>query len=58
MSANEARKRSTELTKGHKGKIFLYFIVGGVGMYIFGIGALVTMPIAYTAIADLYERVK
>ncbi len=58
MSANEARKKSCELTKGHKGKILVYGIVAAIGMYLFGIGALVTMPIGFTAIADLYERVK
>jgi len=58
MSANEARKRSCELTKGHKGKILVYTIISGLGSYIFGIGMLITYPIGVTAITDLYERVK
>jgi len=50
LSGNQARKKSCELTKGHKGKIFIYnilFIIPIIGP-----------PLSYGALGDLYNRVK
>ncbi|MGA1821300.1 MAG: hypothetical protein ACMUIG_02090 [Thermoplasmatota archaeon] len=50
MKPNQARKRSVEITKGHKGKIFIYMIISIIpvfGTMVFG-----------AAMANLYDRVK
>ncbi len=58
LTGNEARKLSCEMTKGHKGKIFVYVVVAYLGMFLFGIGVLVTGPLAFSALAHLYEHQK
>lgn len=50
MGPNEARKRSVEITKGHKGKIFVYYIISIVPVF----GTMVSGA----ALANLYDRIK
>lgn len=59
MKAIEAIKRSWEMTKGVKWKLFgfalLVWVINVVGLTLFGIGMLVTVPLTMVAMAYVYR---
>jgi uncharacterized membrane protein len=62
MSAMEAIRQSAEMTKGHKGKLFMLFL-SFIGWYLLtiltlGIGLLWLAPYVQTSMAAFYEQLK
>lgn len=62
MGIKESLRESGKLTKGVRGKLLWFAIVCGavnlLGMILFGVGLLVTMPLVMIAAAHVYTRLK
>lgn len=59
-TALQSLTRSSQLTKGHRMKSFLFLLVSGViaflGALVFGVGLIVVIPIILCAMAHIYRK--